>query len=100
VEKEQRDILTLFAIAQEQSQGREQGAPVMVDDALGSTDAQRIRLMATLFAEVGKDSQVIVFTCEPSRYDRVPDSTLLDIDLLKASASIGLSENVGVFIFT
>jgi len=87
--KEQMAILTRFAIAQLLSQGGEQGAPVMVDDALGSTDAQRIRLMATLFAEVGKDSQVIVFTCEPSRYDRVPDSTLLDIDQLKASAPIG-----------
>jgi len=87
--KEQMAILTRFAIAQLLSQGGEQGAPVMVDDALGSTDAQRIRLMATLFAEIGKDSQVIVFTCEPSRYDRVPDSTLLDIDQLKASAPIG-----------
>lgn len=87
--KEQMAILTRFAIAQLLSQVGEQGAPVMVDDALGSTDAQRIRLMATLFAEVGKDSQVIVFTCEPSRYDRVPDSTLLDIDQLKASAPIG-----------
>ena len=87
--KEQMAILTRFAIAQLLSKGGEQGAPVVVDDALGSTDAHRVQLMATLFAEVGKQSQVIVFTCEPSRYDRVPNSTLLDIDHLKASAPIG-----------
>ena len=87
--KEQMAILTRFAIAQLLSKDGEQGAPVVVDDALGSTDAHRIQLMATLFAEVAKQSQVIVFTCEPSRYDRVPNSTLLDIDQLKASTPIG-----------
>lgn len=87
--KEQMAILTRFAIAQLLSKGGEQGVPVVVDDALGSTDAHRIQLMATLFAEVAKQSQVIVFTCEPSRYDRVPNSTLLDIDQLKASTPIG-----------
>lgn len=87
--KEQMAILTRFAIAELLSAGGETGAPVVVDDALGSTDANRIRLMATLFADVGESSQVIVFTCEPSRYDRVPDSTLLDIDQLKRPSAIG-----------
>ncbi|MGP5727950.1 AAA family ATPase [Corynebacterium casei] len=87
--REQMAILTRFAIAELLSTSGEQGAPVVVDDALGSTDASRIQLMATLFADVGEKSQVIVFTCEPARYDRVPDSTFLDIDQLKSAAPIG-----------
>ncbi len=87
--REQMAILTRFAISELLSASGEQGAPVVVDDALGSTDASRIQLMATLFADVGEKSQVIVFTCEPARYDRVPDSTFLDIDQLKSAAPIG-----------
>src|SRR5699024_3942567 len=87
--KEQMAIITGFAIALLSSIGGEQCSPVVSDEASGNTDAHRVQLMSTLFAEVGKQSQVIVFTCEFSRYDRVPKSTLLDIDHLKASAPIG-----------
>ncbi|RUP79808.1 hypothetical protein D8M20_03205 [Corynebacterium propinquum] len=45
--------------------------PVMVDDALGSTDARRLRLMATLFSEIARQTQVFVLTCMPERYSRV-----------------------------
>lgn len=45
--------------------------PVMVDDALGSTDAHRLKLMATLFSEIGRQTQVFVLTCMPERYSRV-----------------------------
>lgn len=86
--REQMAILTRFAIAELLSKDGEQGAPVVVDDALGSTDAGRIKLMATLFADIGEKSQVLVFTCEPSRYDRVPGSNLLDIDQLKSTPAV------------
>ena len=67
--REQLAILTRFAIAQ--LVGAE-SVPVIVDDALGSTDAHRLQLMATLFSHVGRDNQVLVFTCMPERYSRVP----------------------------
>ncbi|MCZ9295925.1 AAA family ATPase [Corynebacterium yonathiae] len=67
--REQLAILTRFAIAQ--LVGTE-SVPVIVDDALGSTDAHRLQLMATLFSHVGRDNQVLVFTCMPERYSRVP----------------------------
>ena len=78
--REQLAILTRFAIAQ--LVGAE-SVPVIVDDALGSTDAHRLQLMATLFSHVGRDNQVLVFTCMPERYSRVPGRDERDIASLK-----------------
>lgn len=78
--KEQLAILTRFAIA---GLVQESGVPVIVDDALGSTDSTRLNLMSTLFAQVGKHSQVLVLTCMPQRYARVPERTELAMDALK-----------------
>lgn len=82
--KEQLAILTRFAIADLiREDAATAGVPVVVDDALGSTDDNRLRLMATLFSDVGEHSQVIVFTCMPQRYSRVVGRTDLDIAQLK-----------------
>ena len=78
--REQLAILTRFAIAQ--LVGAE-SVPVIVDDALGSTDRHRLQLMATLFSHVGRDNQVLVFTCMPERYSRVPGRDERDIASLK-----------------
>ena len=78
--REQLAILTRFAIAQ--LVGAE-SVPVIVDDALGSTDRHRLQLMATLFSHVGRDNQVLVFTCMPERYSRVPGRDDRDIASLK-----------------
>ena len=78
--REQLAILTRFAIAQ--LVGAE-SVPVIVDDALGSTDRHRLQLMATLFSHVGRDNQVLVFTCMPERYSRVPERDERDIASLK-----------------
>lgn len=92
--KEQLAILTRFAIAdlvtdthndsetQTVSKSSE-SVPVVVDDALGSTDPQRLQLMSTLFADAGKNSQVLVFTCDPDRFSRIPNRQEIDIEAAK-----------------
>jgi hypothetical protein len=45
--------------------------PVVIDDALGFTDADRLTKMGAVFDAVGGDGQVIVLTCSPERYDSV-----------------------------
>ena len=77
--KEQLSILTRFAIAQLVS---DEPVPVLIDDALGSTDSQRLQLMAALFSKAGKSTQVIVLTCMPQRYSWVPGRTELDMEKL------------------
>lgn len=47
---------------------KEDGVPVVIDDALGFTDSNRLVKMAEVFDAVGGDGQVIVLTCSPERY--------------------------------
>ena len=50
---------------------KEDGVPVVIDDALGFTDPDRLIKMGAVFDAVGGDGQVIVLTCSPRRYDSV-----------------------------
>jgi hypothetical protein len=51
--------------------GKEDSVPVVIDDALGFTDADRLTKMGAVFNAVGGDGQVIVLTCSPQRYASV-----------------------------
>lgn len=47
---------------------KEDSVPVVLDDALGFSDPQRLDKMATVFNSVGDRGQLIVLTCTPNRY--------------------------------
>ena len=87
--KEQLAILTRFAIADlVTASGETTPVPVVVDDALGATDPERLARMNSLFSQVGKSSQVLVLTCFPQRFDRVAATRTYSMDELK-TAPIG-----------
>ena len=87
--KEQLAILTRFAIADlVTASGETTPVPVVVDDALGATDPERLARMNSLFSQVGKTSQVLVLTCFPQRFDRVAATRTYSMDELK-TAPIG-----------
>lgn len=46
-------------------------APVIIDDALGYTDPDRLEQLAALLSRAGKDAQVLVLTCFPERFRRI-----------------------------
>ena len=48
----------------------EDTVPVVIDDALGFADPQRLSSMGAVFNTVGERGQVIVLTCMPGRYER------------------------------
>jgi len=50
---------------------KEGGAPVILDDTLGYTDAGRLESMGAALARAGESCQVIVLTCMPERYRNV-----------------------------
>jgi hypothetical protein len=50
---------------------KEDSVPVVIDDALGFTDADRLTKMGAVFNAVGGDGQLIVLTCSPQRYASV-----------------------------
>ena len=47
------------------------GAPVVIDDALGWSDPQRLQGMGAAIAAAGRRCQVVVLTCTPGRYSHV-----------------------------
>ncbi len=53
------------------------GVPVMLDDALGWSDPERLEAMGAVLARAGASTQVIVLTCFPDRYVHVGGATVV-----------------------
>lgn len=75
--KEQLGILARLAGAA--LVAKEDAVPVVVDDALGFTDPDRLAKMGQLFDTVGTHGQVIVLTCSPDRYEGVQGAHRIDL---------------------
>ena len=75
--KEQLGIVARLASAA--LVAKEDGVPVVIDDALGFTDAVRLTKMGEVFNAVGGDGQVIVLTCSPERYATVGDARHVEL---------------------
>ncbi len=70
--KEQLAIITRLACASVIDPA--QGAPVVIDDALGYSDPEKLRRICATFSRLGADAQVILLTCTPGRYASVGES--------------------------
>ncbi|MEY8015176.1 AAA family ATPase [Mycobacterium servetii] len=77
--KEQLGILARLAGAA--LVAKEDTVPVVVDDALGFTDPDRLATMGQVFDTVGVHGQVIVLTCSPGRYDGVKGAHRIDLNV-------------------
>ncbi len=77
--KEQLGILARLAGAA--LVAKEESVPVVVDDALGFTDPDRLARMGEVFDAVGTQGQVIVLTCSPDRYDGVKAAHRIDLNV-------------------
>lgn len=75
--KEQLGILARLAGAA--LVAKEDTVPVVIDDALGFTDPERLAKMGEVFDALGADGQVIVLTCTPARYDGVKDAQRIEL---------------------
>ncbi|ANI41314.1 AAA family ATPase [Mycolicibacterium vaccae] len=58
---------------------REDSVPVVIDDALGFTDTERLTKMAEVFDAVAGDGQVIILTCSPQRYADVQTAKHIEL---------------------
>ena len=74
--KEQLDLIARLACALLVSQ---EGGPLLLDDALGSTDKMRLEAMGAVLAVAGRETQVIILTCMPERYQHVGGATVLSL---------------------
>ncbi len=75
--KEQLGILARLAGAA--LVAKEDTVPVVIDDALGFADPDRLLKMGEVLNTVGGHGQVIVLTCTPGRYDGVADAEIIQI---------------------
>ena len=53
------------------------GAPVIIDDALGWSDPDRLERMGAAIAAAGEHCQVIILTCTPGRYAHIGNATTI-----------------------
>jgi len=75
-----REQLSLvFRLACSMIVAEDGGAPVVLDDALGYTDPERLRLMGAVLAQAAKECQIIIFTCVPDRYANIGAATVVPL---------------------
>ncbi|WP_114907299.1 AAA family ATPase [Ornithinimicrobium murale] len=73
--REQLGILSRLAVAGLVERGA--GVPVIIDDALGYTDPERLERVSTVFSGPGERTQVVLLTCTPERYRRLEGATTI-----------------------
>jgi len=74
--KEQLSLMTRLACMM--LVGKEgEGAPLLLDDTLGYTDPERLKLMGAVIAEAGRHGQIIILTCMPERYSHVGEANVI-----------------------
>jgi DNA repair exonuclease SbcCD ATPase subunit len=73
--KEQISLISRLACAMTVS--KDSGASLILDDALGYTDPERLKLMGAVLAKAGKECQIIILTCVPERYNNVGEATVV-----------------------
>ena len=76
--REQLGVLSRLACAAIVSP-EDGGVPVMIDDALGWTDPQRLQSMGAAINEAGKWCQIVILTCYPGRYAHVGDAMVVNL---------------------
>lgn len=81
--REQLAVLARLACAALVSPASEDGVPggvpVVIDDALGYSDPGRLEALGAALSVAGRDCQVIVLTCEPSRYRGVGGAKVVSL---------------------
>jgi hypothetical protein len=55
------------------------GTPVILDDALGYTDPERLKLMGAVLAIAAKECQIVIFTCVPDRYAFIGEAAVVPL---------------------
>ncbi|MFC6149860.1 AAA family ATPase [Mumia xiangluensis] len=67
--REQLGVLGRLACAQ--LVAADKGAPVILDDTMGFADPDRLEQLAVVLNDVGRTAQVVLLTCQPTRFASV-----------------------------
>jgi hypothetical protein len=69
----------LFRLACSMIVAKDGGTPLILDDALGYTDPERLRSMGIALARASKECQIIIFTCVPDRYNNIGEASVVHL---------------------
>lgn len=75
--REQIALLTRLACAT--LIGGEDGAPLVLDDALGHSDPVRLERLGQILSQASPDCQIFVLTCTPERYQSVRNAHVVQL---------------------
>lgn len=78
--REQMALIGRLAAASLVAPAPDGGAPVIIDDALGYSDAGRLEGLGAALVEAGRTCQVIVLTCMPGRYAGIGSARVVRLD--------------------
>ncbi len=56
-----------------------EGMPLILDDVLGYSDPDRLKMMNSVLAHAARGCQILVFTCDPERYAFVGRAKVIDL---------------------
>lgn len=56
-----------------------EGMPLILDDALGYSDSERLELMGAVLAKAAEQCQIIIFTCMPERYASIGNAKVIQL---------------------
>jgi DNA repair exonuclease SbcCD ATPase subunit len=73
--KEQIGVIARLACASIVS--AKDGVPLILDDALGSSDSGRLARLGAAFNAAARDCQVIILTCQPDRYRHIGSAKVI-----------------------
>jgi len=73
--KEQLSLV--FRLACAMIVAKDGGAPLIIDDALGYADPERLHRMGAVLAKAAKECQIVIFTCVPERYSNIGEATVV-----------------------
>jgi uncharacterized protein YhaN len=61
------------------------GAPLILDDALGYSDAERLIGMNEVLSRAAQKCQIIILTCMPSRYGYIEPALRINMEEILAN---------------
>jgi hypothetical protein len=73
--KEQLSLI--FRLACAMIVAKDGGTPLILDDTLGYTDHERLKLMGAVMSKAAKECQIVIFTCVPDRYRNIGEASVV-----------------------
>jgi uncharacterized protein YhaN len=95
--REQLSVLTRLACASLVSEGG--GAPLVLDDIFGWADPKRLKSLGPVLARAAGNTQVLLFTCTPGRFDSVSPARVISLpsgDTYDRSEDVPAAEPAGL----